>query len=68
MAEDAEVGSATNSTTRSAKNLSASVDMAEDAEFDEGDSDNNKTVKRLPLFKKPNVFTGYLTSLCSEKR
>ena len=59
MAEDAEVGSKTSSKTRWAKNLSASVDMAEDAEVGEDDDDDDETVKRLSLFKKPNVFTGY---------
>ena len=37
--------------------------MAEDAEVDERNDSNNKMVKRLPLFKKLNVPTGYLTSL-----
>ena len=36
MAEDAEVGSGTSSTTRLAENSSASVDMAEDAEVRSG--------------------------------
>ena len=65
MAEDAEVGSGTSSITRSAKNLSASVDMAKDAEVGEGDGGDDETVKRSPS-KKPNVPTGYLTSLRSD--
>ena len=65
-AEDAEVGSGTSSITRSAKNSSVSVDMAEDAEFGEGNSGADETVERSPS-KKPNVSTGYLTSLRSEK-
>ena len=68
MAEDAEVGSGTSSTTRSAENSSASVDMAEDAEVGEGDGGDDETVERLALSKKSNVPTGYLTSLRSEKR
>ena len=56
MAEDAEVGSGTSSTTKSAENLSASVDMAEDAEVGgNGDSGNDETVERSPLSKKSNV-------------
>ena len=66
MAEDAEVGRRTSSTTRSAKNLSASVDMAEDAEVGEGDGGDDETVKRSPLSKKLNGPIGYLTSLCSD--
>ena len=65
IAEDAEVDSKTSSTTRSAKNLSASVDMAEDAEVGKRDGDNNETVKRSSLSKKPNGLMGYLTLLCS---
>ena len=65
MAEDAEVGSGTSSTTRSAENSSASVDMAEDAEIGEGDGGDDETVKRS-LSKKPNVPIGYLTSLRSD--
>ena len=51
-AEDIEVGSKTSSTTRSAKNLLVSVDMAEGAEVGEGDGGDGKTVKRLPFSKK----------------
>ena len=65
MAEDAEVSSGMSSTTRSAKNLSVSVDMAEDAEVDEGDDSDDKTVKRSPS-KKPNISIRYLTSLRSD--
>ena len=67
-AEDAEVGSGTSSTTRSAENSSASVDIAEDAEVgDNDDGGDDKTVKRSPS-KKPNVPMRYLTSLRSRKR
>ena len=62
--EDAEVGSGTSFIIRSAENLSASVDMAEDAEVGEGEGGDDKTVKRSPS-KKPNVPTGYFTSLRS---
>ena len=51
MDEDAEVGSGTSSITRSAGNLSASLDMAEDAEICEGDGDDDETVERSPLSK-----------------
>ena len=65
MAEDAEVESETSSTTRSAEN--SALNMAEDAEVDgNGDSVDNETVKRSPLFKKPNGPTEYLTSLRSD--
>ena len=67
MAEDAEIRSGTSSTTRSAENSPS--DMAEDAEVGgNGDGGNDETVERSPLSKKPNVSTGYLTSLRSEKR
>ena len=65
MAEDAEVGSGTSSTTRSAENSSASVDMAEDAEVGESDGGDDETVEKSPS-KKPNVPIGYLTSLRSD--
>ena len=68
MGEDAEVGSGTSSITRSAKNLSVSVDMAENVEFDKSDGHDDKTVKRSPLFKKLNVSTENLTSLCFGKK
>ena len=64
-AEDAEVDSGTNFITRSAENLSASIDMAEDAEVGEGDGGDDETVERSPS-KKPNVPMGYLTSLRSD--
>ena len=49
-------------TTRSAENLPS--DMAKDAEVSgNGDSGDDETVKKLPLFKKPNGPTGYFTSL-----
>ena len=67
MAEDAEVGSGTSSTTRSAKNLPS--DMVDNAEVgSNGDGGDDETVKRSHLSKKPNVPMGYLTSLRSEKR
>ena len=44
-AEDAKVGSGTSSTTRSAENLSASVDMTEDSEVGESDGGVDETVK-----------------------
>ena len=62
MTEDAEVGSKISFTTRSAKNLSASVDMAKDAEVSGGDSGDDETVNRLSLFKKPNISMEYLIS------
>ena len=65
MAENTEVESGTSSTTRSDKNLPR--DMAEDAEVDSnGDDGNDQTVKRSPLFKKPNGPAEYLTSLRSD--
>ena len=64
-AEDAEVRSRTSSTTKLAKNLSASVDMAEDTEVGEGDGGDNETVERLTLSKKSSGPMGYLTFLCS---
>ena len=45
IAEDAEVGSGTSSTTRSAENSSTSVDMTENAEVGEDDGGNDETVK-----------------------
>ena len=65
MAEDAEVGSGTSSTTRLAENSSASVDMAEVAEVGEGDGNDDETVERSPLSKKPSGLTEYLISLRS---
>ena len=66
-AENAEIKSGTSFITRSPKNLLS--DMAEDAEIvSNDDSDDDKTVKRSPLSKKPNKSTRYLTSLHSKKR
>ena len=48
MAEHAEVGSGTSFTTKLAKNLSASVDMAEDAEVGgNGDGGDDETVEKI---------------------
>ena len=66
MAEDTKIDSRTSSTTRSAENLSALVDMAEDADNGEGDGGDNETVEQLS-FKKSNLPMRYLTSLHSEK-
>ena len=64
MAEDAEVGSKTSSTTRSAKNLP--LDIAEDAELGgNGDSGDDKLVKRSTS-RKLSGLTGYLISLRSD--
>ena len=63
MAEDAGVGSGISSTTRSAENWSASIEMAADAENGEGDSDDDETVKRSPFSKKSSRLMGYFTSL-----
>ena len=68
MADNAEVGSGTSSITGSAKNLSASMDMAVDAEVDGGESGDDETVERAPFFKKLNVSIRYFTSLHSKKR
>ena len=57
MAEDTEVGSKTSFTTRSANDLSASMDMAEDAEVGKGDGGDDEMVERAPS-KKPNILTG----------
>ena len=67
MAEDIEIGSGTSSTTRSAENVSASMDIAEDAQVGENDGDDDEIVKRSPFSKKPNVPIRYLISLYSEK-
>ena len=65
MAEDAEVGSGTSSTTRSARN--SLLNIAEDVEIGgHGDANDDETVKRSPS-KKPSGPTKYLTSLHSEK-
>ena len=67
MVEDAEVDNKTSSITRLAKNLSALVDMAEDAEVGEGDSGDDKMVKRSSFSKKPNILIRYFTFLRSKK-
>ena len=66
MTEDAKVGSGTVSTTRSAKNSSASVNMADDVEVGKGNGGDDETVEQSSS-KKPNVPTRYFTSLCSKK-
>ena len=64
-AEDAEVRSGMSSTTRSVKNSPS--DMAEDAEVGgNGDGDDDETVERSLLSKKPNGPIEYLTSLRSD--
>ena len=65
MAKDAEVRSWTSLITRSANNLLASVDMAEDVKVGEGDSGNYETIKRLLFSKKLSKPIGYFTSLRS---
>ena len=63
-AEDAEVRNETSSTSRSAENLP--LDMAEDAKVGgNGDSGDDKTVKRSPFSKKSSGRMGYFTSLRS---
>ena len=57
MAKDIEIGSGTSFTSRSANNLSASGEKAEDAKVGESDVGDDKTVKRS-RFKKPNVPIG----------
>ena len=65
MAKDAELGSATSSTTRSAENLP--LDIAEDVEVGgNSDGSDDETLERSPLFKKLNRPMGYLTSLRSD--
>ena len=64
-AEDAEVGSGTSSTTRSAENLPS--DMAENTEVSgNGNGGDDETVKRSLLSKKPNGPTEYFISLRSD--
>ena len=65
ITEDVEISSKTTFTNKLGKNLSALVDIAEDSEVDESNIGDDKTVKRSPLSKKPNVPIGYPTSLCS---
>ena len=52
LAKNAKVDSGTSSITRSARNLSVSVNMAEDAEVGEDNRSDNKMVKRSPFSKK----------------
>ena len=57
-----EIRSGISSTTRLAENFPS--DMTVDIGFIcNGDDDDDKTVKRSPLSKKPNKPTGYLISL-----
>ena len=64
MAKDAEFGSGTSSTTRSAENLP--LDIAENAEVGgNGNSGDDETVKRLPS-RKSRGPTKYLISLRSD--
>ena len=65
MAEDAEVDSGTSSTTRSAENLSALVDMAEDAEIGgNGDGGDDETVKKITLQEVKQTYrVSYLPTL-----
>ena len=67
MAEDVEVGNRTSSTIKSTKNLSASVDIAEDTKIGESDDGNNKTVKKSPS-KKLSKPIKYFIFLHSEKK
>ena len=65
MAEDAEIGSRTSSTTRSVENWAS--DMAEDAEVGGNcDGGDDKTFEKSPS-QKLNVSTRYLTVLRSVK-
>ena len=66
MAEVAKVGSGNSFTNRSAKNLSASVDIVEDADVGEGNGGDDKTVEKSP-FKKLSGSTEYLNSLRSDE-
>ena len=54
------------SITTSGKNVSASVDIAEDIEVGKGDGGDDKTIKRLSS-KKSSGPMGYLTSIRSKK-
>ena len=68
MAKATKVNSGTSSTTRSAKNLSALVDMAEHTKVGKDNGSDDKTVKRSPFSKKPNVSIRYFISLCFRKK
>ena len=65
MAEDAKVGSGTSSTTRSAKNSSASVNMAEDAEVvGNGDGGDNEIVEKITFQEFERTYrVSYLPTL-----
>ena len=65
MAEDAEVGSGTSSTTRSAENSSASVDMAENAEVGgNGDGGDDETVEKITFQEVERTYgVSYLPTL-----
>ena len=66
-AKDTKVRSEISSTIKLAKNSLLSI--AEDAEVGgNGDSSDDKTVKKSPLLKKANVTTEYVTSLCSKNK
>ena len=67
MAENAGVGSETSFTTKLAKNLSASVDMAKDAKVGEGDGGDVEKIKRSLLSKKSNVLTHFKLKTLLEK-
>ena len=64
-AEDAEVGSRTSSTTRSANNSSASVDMAEEAEVSSnGDGGDDEMVKKITFQEVEQTYrVSYLLTL-----
>ena len=67
MVEDAEVENRISSITRSAKNLSASETWLRMLRLLSIVIVDDETVERSP-FKKPNVPTRYLISLCSGKK
>ena len=68
MTENADVVGRISSTIRLAKNLLALVDKAKDNKVGKSNnSSNNKTVKRLPLSKKPNVLIEYFISFYFKK-
>ena len=64
MVEDAKVGNKMSSITKLAKNLSASVNMAENAEVNKSDCSDDKTVERSPS-KNSSRSMGYFISLYS---
>ena len=67
MTEDIEFGIRMSSTTRPAKNLPASMNMAENAEVGEGCGGDDEMVKKPPS-KKLSGLMRYLTSLRSRKK